>query len=77
MDTWSILKPFGIFNRHLVYVVVIWYTFPLFGMSYLCTKKSGNTDGETMILMSTNNKYTYMTESGTSYHCSLEIEMEK
>jgi hypothetical protein len=35
MDTWPILKPFGIFNRHLVYVVVIWYTFPLFGMLYV------------------------------------------
>jgi hypothetical protein len=28
MDIWSILRPFDIFNRHLVYFVAIWYIFP-------------------------------------------------
>jgi hypothetical protein len=30
MDIWSILRPFDIFYSHLVYLVVIWYTFPRF-----------------------------------------------
>jgi hypothetical protein len=32
---WSISRPIGLFNDHLVYFVVIWYIIYLFGMLYL------------------------------------------
>jgi hypothetical protein len=38
--SWSILRPFGIFLGHLVYFMVIWYTFSRFGTLY--QEKSGN-----------------------------------
>jgi hypothetical protein len=34
MDIWSILRPFGLFNGHLVYFLVIWYIFPRMGKLY-------------------------------------------
>jgi hypothetical protein len=40
MVIWSILRRFGIFCDHLLYLRVIWYIFPLFGM--LDQEKSGN-----------------------------------
>jgi hypothetical protein len=40
MAIWSILHHFDIYCGHLVYFVVIWYIFPLFGMPH--PKKSGN-----------------------------------
>jgi hypothetical protein len=40
MASWNILSSFGIFCRHLVYFVVIWYIFSCFGM--LHQEKSGN-----------------------------------
>jgi hypothetical protein len=40
MAIWSIFSPFDIFYGHLVYLGVIWYIFPRFGM--LHQEKSGN-----------------------------------
>jgi hypothetical protein len=40
MSFGSISRPFGIFCGHLVYLKVIWYIFPRFGM--LHQEKSGN-----------------------------------
>jgi hypothetical protein len=40
MTIWSILRPFEIFYGHLVFLVVIWCIFPLFGILY--QEKSGN-----------------------------------
>jgi hypothetical protein len=40
MAIWSILRSFGLFCGHLVYVEVIWYIFPRFGMLY--QEKSGH-----------------------------------
>jgi hypothetical protein len=40
MDIWSILQPLEIVHGHLVYFVVIWYTFPHFGI--FDQEKSGN-----------------------------------
>jgi hypothetical protein len=37
IDIWSILWSFGIFYRHFVYFVVIWYVFPVL---VFCTKKN-------------------------------------
>jgi hypothetical protein len=37
---WRILLLLEIFNCRLVYIVVIWYIFPSFGI--LCQEKSGN-----------------------------------
>jgi hypothetical protein len=37
---WSILRPLEISCGHLVYLVVIWYIFPRFGI--LDLEKSGN-----------------------------------
>jgi hypothetical protein len=37
---WNILRHFGIFYGHLVYLVTIWYILPHFGMFY--QEKSGN-----------------------------------
>jgi hypothetical protein len=42
MTIWSILRPLQIFYGHLVYFVVIWYSFPRFGI--LDQEKSGNPD---------------------------------
>jgi hypothetical protein len=42
MVIWSILRPFDIFYGHLVYLVVIGYSFPRFGI--LHQEKSGNPD---------------------------------
>jgi hypothetical protein len=40
---WSILKPYGICCGHLVFLVVICYTFSRFGMLY--QEKSGSPGG--------------------------------
>jgi hypothetical protein len=40
----NILRPFGIFYSNLVYMVVLWYIFSLFGTLY--PEKSGNPDPE-------------------------------
>jgi hypothetical protein len=40
MGIWSISRPFGMFNGHLVYFVVIWYNFSRFGV--FCQEKSDN-----------------------------------
>jgi hypothetical protein len=40
MTIWSILRPLEKFFGHLVYIVVIWYIFPRFGI--LDQEKSGN-----------------------------------
>jgi hypothetical protein len=40
MALWSILRPFGIFCGHSVYLMVIWYSFSRFVMLY--QEKSGN-----------------------------------
>jgi hypothetical protein len=48
MDIWSILSPLDIFYGHMVYMVVIWYNFPRFGM--LHQEKSGNPVLESLIL---------------------------
>jgi hypothetical protein len=40
MAIWSILRPYGIFCCHLVYLKVIWYIFSRFW--YVVPKKSGN-----------------------------------
>jgi hypothetical protein len=40
MVTWNILRPFRIFNSHLLYIVVIWHIFSIFGILYQET--SGN-----------------------------------
>jgi hypothetical protein len=45
MTIWSILRPLQIFYGHLVYLVVIWYIFPRFGI--LDQEKSGNPDPNT------------------------------
>jgi hypothetical protein len=34
MDIWSILCPFNIFYGHLLYLGVLWYIFPRFGILY-------------------------------------------
>jgi hypothetical protein len=39
---WFILRPLKIVYGHLVYLVVIWYIFPRFGILY--QEKSGNPD---------------------------------
>jgi hypothetical protein len=39
LDLWSVLRPFGIFNGHLVYFGFVWYIFSRFGMLY--QEKSG------------------------------------
>jgi hypothetical protein len=44
MDIWSILRPIGICNARLVYLMVIWYSFPNFGMLY--QDIFGNPDNE-------------------------------
>jgi hypothetical protein len=41
MANWNILRPFGIFYRHSVYIVVIRYIFSLF-VYVLYQEKSGN-----------------------------------
>jgi hypothetical protein len=43
MTIWSILRPLDIFYGHSVYLVVIWYIFPRFGILY--QEKSGNPAG--------------------------------
>jgi hypothetical protein len=40
LTIWSILRPLEIFYGHLVYIVVIWYILPRFGI--LDQEKSGN-----------------------------------
>jgi hypothetical protein len=40
MDIWSILRPFEIFYRHLVNLVVIWYNFSSFSLLVCCSKKN-------------------------------------
>jgi hypothetical protein len=47
LDIWSILRLFDIFYVKLIYFVVIWYIFPLFGMSY--QEKSGNHASESHV----------------------------
>jgi hypothetical protein len=32
MNIWNNLRPFGIISGRLVWFVVIWYIFPIFGM---------------------------------------------
>jgi hypothetical protein len=49
MAIWSILQPFGIFCGNVVYFMVIWYTFPHFGM--LSQEKSGNPGAVTGIIV--------------------------
>jgi hypothetical protein len=52
---WSILRPFGLFYGHLicicyghlVYFVVIWYTFPTIGI--LHQEKSGNAESDRVL----------------------------
>jgi hypothetical protein len=46
---WCILKPFDIIFGHLIYVVVILYIFPVFGMLY--QEKSGSPDAEKRFLL--------------------------
>jgi hypothetical protein len=46
MGIWSILQPFGRFNRHLVCFGVIWYIFHRFGMLY--QEKSGSPGEESL-----------------------------
>jgi hypothetical protein len=48
MAVWNILRPFSIFyGRLVIYVVVIWYIFPRFGILHL--EKSGNPASKTKL----------------------------
>jgi hypothetical protein len=76
MAIWYVLRPFGIFYGHLVYLLVIWYIFPLFGCM-LHQEKSGNPSSRSILTSSfrDDQNSSHFHWAMTSFVCFLNISI--